>query len=145
MAVSQQDFEAVANRLPIGRDPASVRRRVEAMEKLLERLFVIPGLNRPMGLDVVLDLIPVAGDLIAAGLGAWIVWEARNLGMPKWHIARMAGNVGFDFLLGAIPWVGAIPDFFFRSNSRNLRIIKRWLDKHHPASRTIEGEVIARR
>jgi hypothetical protein len=145
MAVSQQDFEAIANRLPIGRDPASVRRRVEAMEKLLERMFVIPGLNRPMGLDVVLDLIPVAGDLVAAGLGAWIVWEARNLGMPKWHIARMAGNVGFDFLLGAIPWVGAIPDFFFRSNSRNLRIIKRWLDKHHPASRTIEGEVLGRR
>jgi hypothetical protein len=145
MAVSQEDFEAVANRLPIGRDPASVRRRVEAMEKVLERMFVVPGLNRPMGLDVVLDLVPVVGDLVAAGLGAWIVWEARNLGMPKWHIARMAGNVGFDFLLGAIPWVGAIPDFFFRSNSRNLRIIKRWLDKHHPASRTIEGEVIGRR
>ncbi|MEA3001930.1 MAG: hypothetical protein QOH81_718 [Sphingomonadales bacterium] len=145
MAVSQEDFEAVANRLPIGRDPASVRRRVEAMEKVLERMFVVPGLNRPMGLDVVLDLVPVVGDIVAAGLGAWIVWEARNLGMPKWHIARMAGNVGFDFLLGAIPLVGAIPDFFFRSNSRNLRIIKRWLDKHHPASRTIEGEVIGRR
>jgi hypothetical protein len=83
--------------------------------------------------------------LIGTALGAWIVWEARNLGMPKWQIARMAGNVGIDTLLGAIPWVGAIPDFFFRSNSRNMRIIRKWLDKNHPASRTIEGKVIGRR
>jgi hypothetical protein len=144
MPIGQDQFDALANRLPVGRDPASVRRRVEAMEKLLERMFVVPGLNRPIGLDVILDLVPVAGDLAAAALGAWIVWEARNLGMPKWHIARMAGNVGADFLLGAIPWIGAIPDFFFRSNSRNLRIIKRWLDKHHPATRTLEGEVVRR-
>jgi hypothetical protein len=141
----QQNFDAVASRLPIGRDPASVRRRLEAMEKLLERMFVIPGINRPIGLDVILDVLPVAGDLIGTALGAWMVWEARNLGMPKWQIARMAGNVGVDTLLGAIPWVGAIPDFFFRSNSRNMRIIRKWLDKHHPASRTIEGEVIGRR
>ena len=145
MAVSQKDFEAIAGNLPIGRDPASVRRRVEAMERLLERMFVIPGINRPVGLDVILDVVPVAGDVIAAALGAWMVWEARNLGMPKWQIARMSGNIGLDFLLGAIPWVGAIPDFFFRSNSRNLRVIRKWLDKNHPASRTIEGEVLGRR
>jgi hypothetical protein len=142
MAQAQNRFETIANQLPIGRDALSVRRRVEAMEKLLERMFVIPGLNRQVGLDVVLDLIPVAGDVVAAALGAWIVWEARNLGMPKWHIARMAGNVGFDFLLGAIPFVGAIPDFFFRSNSRNLKIIKKWLDKHHPDTSLVEGELV---
>jgi hypothetical protein len=131
--------------LPLGTDPASVRRRVEAMEKVLERLFVIPGTKQPVGLDVILDLIPVAGDLIATALGAWIVWEARNLGMSKLQISRMAGNVGVDMLLGAIPWVGAIPDFFFRSNSRNLKIIKKHLDKHHPGTRTIEGEIVGRK
>lgn len=119
-------------------DPASVRQRVEAMEKLLERLFVIPGINRPVGLDVILDLVPVVGDIAAAALGAYIVWEARNLGMSKWQITRLAGNVGVDWLLGLIPWVGAIPDFFFRSNTRNLRIIKRHLDKHHADTATIE-------
>jgi hypothetical protein len=143
--VTRDNVEALARQLPFGRDPQSVRRRVEAMEVLLERLFVLPGLNRQVGLDVILDVIPVAGDVIAAGMGAWMVWEARNLGMPKWQIARMGGNVGFDFLLGAIPFVGAIPDLFFRSNSRNLKIIKRWLDKHHPATRTVEGEVVAPR
>jgi hypothetical protein len=144
MRVSQQSFEAVANRLPVGRDPASVRRRIEVMEHLLERMFVLPVLNRPIGLDVLLDAIPVVGDLIGAILGAYIVWEARNLGMSKWHMGRMIGNVGIDFLLGAIPWIGAIPDFLFRSNSRNLRIVTKWLDKHHPESRTIEGELVRR-
>ena len=125
---------------PTGTDPQSVRQRVEAMEKLLERMFVVPGLNQPVGLDVILDLIPGIGDVAAAVLGGYIVWEAKNLGMSKWQIARMAGNVGTDFLLGLIPWIGAIPDFFFRSNTRNLRIIKRHLDKHHPGTRTIELE-----
>jgi hypothetical protein len=128
----------------MGTDPASVRQRVEAMEKLLERLFVIPGINRPVGLDVILDLVPVVGDVAAAALGAYIVWEARNLGMSKWQMARMAGNVGFDWLLGLIPWVGAIPDFFFRSNSRNLKVIKRHLDKHHANTATIEGKIAGR-
>lgn len=128
----------------VGTDPESVRQRVEAMEKLLERMVVVPGINKPIGLDVILDLIPGVGDVAAAALGAYIVWEAKNLGMSKAQMARMAGNVGFDFALGLIPWVGAIPDFFFRSNTRNLRIIKRHLDKHHPGTRTIEGEVARR-
>lgn len=120
-------------------DPQSVRQRVEAMERLLERLFVIPGINRPIGLDVILDAVPVVGDIAAAALGAYIVWEARNIGMSRWQIARMAGNVAFDWLLGLIPWVGAIPDFFFRSNTRNLRMIKRHLDRNHPGTRTIDA------
>ena len=110
------------------------------MEKLLERMFVVPGINRPVGLDVILDVVPVVGDIAAAALGAYIVWEAKNLGMSKTQIARMAGNVGVDWLLGLIPWVGAIPDFFFRSNTRNLRIIKRHLDKHHAGTATIEAK-----
>jgi hypothetical protein len=124
-----------------GRDSASVRRRIEAMERLLERLFVIPGINRPVGLDSIVGLVPVAGDILTAGMGAWLIWEARNLGMSKLQLARMAGNVGTDTLLGAIPLVGDLFDFVFRSNTRNLRIIRRHLDKHHPATATIEGEV----
>lgn len=145
MPINPQDFQAGMNRLPLGRDAASVRRRVEAMEKLLERGFTIPGTNQTFGLDVVLDLVPVVGDVIAAAMGAWIVWEASNLGMSKWHIARMSGNVGVDFLLGAIPWIGAIPDLFFRSNSRNVKIVRKWLDKHHPETALIEGQVLERR
>lgn len=107
----------------------------------MERLFVIPGTNRAVGLDVILDLVPFAGSTAGALLGTYMAWEARNLGMSKTAMARMAGNVGVDWVLGLIPWVGAVPDFFFRSNSRNLRIVKRHLDRHHPAGATIEGQV----
>ena len=124
----------------MGSDPASVRQRVEAMEKILERMFVVPGINKPIGLDVILDLVPGLGTVSAAVLGSYIAWEARNLGLSKWQVARMAGNIGFDMMLGAILWIGAIPDFFFQSNTRNLRIIKRHLDKHHPDSRMIDVE-----
>jgi len=133
------------SRIPrIATDPASVRKRVEGLEKIMERLVVIPGTNRSVGLDVILDLVPFAGSTAGAVLGAYMAWEARNLGMPKTAMTRMVGNVGVDWLLGLIPWVGAVPDFFFRSNTRNLRIIKRHLDRHHPASATVEGSVTPR-
>jgi hypothetical protein len=122
----------------LGTDPPSVRKRVEAMERLLERAVTIPGTKQQIDLDVVLDLVPFAGSTAAAVLGAYMAWEARNLGMSKLQMTRMAGNIGVDWLLSLIPWVGAIPDFFFRSNSRNLRIIKRHLDKHHAGTATIE-------
>ncbi len=127
------------NALPMGRDALSVRRRVEAMERVMEGLFVIPGTNRKVGMDVILDIIPFAGSTIAAAVGTWMAWEARNIGMSKIQMARMFGNIGIDWAFGMIPFVGAIPDFFFRSNTRNLRIIKRHLDKHYPSTTTLEG------
>ena len=117
---------------PVGRDPAAVRQRIEAMERLLERAFVIPGVNRPVGLDAVVGLVPVVGDVITAAMGAYIIWEASNLGLPKWKLWRMGGNLVFDSAVGAIPLAGDVFDFLFRSNTRNLRIVKRHLDKHHP-------------
>jgi len=131
-------WSAAAKNLPLGKDPADIRRRIEAMEHLLERSLTIPGTRFPIGLDVLLDLVPGIGTTVAAAMGAYMAWEARNLGMSKTQIARMAGNVGFDWAIGLIPWVGAIPDLFFRSNSRNLKIIKKHLDKHHPATATID-------
>ena len=94
----------------------------------------------PISLDVILDFVPFLGSTAGAGIGAYLAWEARNLGMSKWHLTRMAGNITVDWLLGLIPWVGAIPDLFFRSNSRNLKIIKRHLDKHHANTATIEAK-----
>ncbi|MGB3472179.1 MAG: DUF4112 domain-containing protein [Erythrobacter sp.] len=125
--------------LPTGTDPASVRARVEAMEILLERSFRLPGVNVPIGLDALIGLVPVLGDIVTTAMGAYIVWEARNLGLPKWKLLRMGANVGFDALLGLVPVVGDAADFVFRSNTRNLRIIMKHLDKYHPETRVIEG------
>lgn len=125
--------------LPLGSDPMSVRRRIEALERVLERAFEVPGIGRKVGLDAIVGLVPVAGDVITAALGFYLVWEARNLRMSKWQLARMTANVGVDTALGAIPFAGDIFDFVFRSNSRNLKIIRKHLDKHHPDTRIIEG------
>jgi hypothetical protein len=126
-------------RIDLSTDPKAVRQRVEALEKLMEGMFTIPGVNRRVGLDVILDFVPVVGPTAAAAIGAYLAWESRNLGMSRWHMTRMAGNVGVDWLLGLIPFVGAVPDFFFRSNTRNLRIIKRHLDKHHAGTATVDA------
>ncbi|MEL7445411.1 MAG: DUF4112 domain-containing protein [Pseudomonadota bacterium] len=131
--------QPVSLSMPTGTDPASIRARVEAMELLLERSFRIPGVNVPIGLDALVGLIPVIGDIVTTALGAYIVWEARNLNMPKWKLWRMGGNVAFDTVLGFIPLVGDAADFLYRSNTANLRIIRKHLDKHHPETRVIEG------
>lgn len=125
--------------IPTGRTPAEVRRRMEAMEKLLERSLTIPGTRIGVGLDAVLGVIPVFGDAVAAALGAYLIWEARNLGLPKWKLWRMAGNIAIDTAVGAVPVAGDLFDFAFRSNSRNLKLVKRHLDKHHPETRMLEG------
>ncbi|MDA0820092.1 MAG: DUF4112 domain-containing protein [Proteobacteria bacterium] len=125
--------------LPTRTDVQSIRQRVEAMEMLLERSFKLPGTNFPIGLDLIIGLIPVLGDIVTTALGAYIVWESRNLGLPKWKLWRMAGNIAVDTAIGAVPLVGDAADILFRSNTRNLRIIKKHLDKHHPETRIIEG------
>lgn len=139
MARAKRLNEGFAQRLPMGNDAIAVRQRIQAMERLLEGMVTIPGTRRKVGLDVLLNVMPAVGPSVAAAMGAYFAWEARNLGMPKRTIARMAGNIGTDWALSMIPFVGAIPDFFFRSNTRNLRLIKRYLDKHHPASMVIDA------
>ncbi len=140
MPISQEQFAQIAKDIPgMGNDPQAVRMRLEALEKLLERAFHIPGTKIPFGLDSIIGLVPVLGDLITAAMGAYIVWEARNLGMSKWQLIRMTANVGIDTAIGAIPIVGDAFDLVWRSNTKNLRIIKKHLDKHHPGTRIIEG------
>lgn len=136
---AQQRPRPMAPALPIGTDPASVRQRIEAIERLLERGFTVPGTRYQFGLDAIVGLIPVVGDFVGAALGAYIVWEAKNLGLPKWKLWRMAGNVGLDTAIGFVPLAGDALDFLFRSNTRNLKIVKRHIDKHYPETRVIEG------
>ncbi|WP_067107484.1 DUF4112 domain-containing protein [Sphingopyxis granuli] len=139
MAPSSPNTDAIFEALiPNRRDPAALRKRVEMLEIILERSFTIPGINRPVGLDAIVGLVPVVGDAITAVMGAYIIWEARNLGMSKWQIWRMIGNLSVDTALGAIPLAGDAFDLLFRSNTRNLKIIKKHLDKHHPGTVVID-------
>lgn len=139
MAIDVRDLEFIGE-LPVvgGRGPEAVRRRVEFMEKLLEGLVRVPFTNRKVGLDVILDIVPVGGDVVAAALGAYMVWEARNLGKSRFSMLRMSANVGINALVGIIPLVGPVATFFYRSNTYNLRIIRKHLDRHHPAGAVID-------
>lgn len=139
MPPSTPNTDAIFEALVADRNnPAALRKRIETLELLLERSFTIPGINRPVGLDAIVGLVPVVGDVVTAVMGGYIIWEARNLGMPKWKLWRMMGNLGVDTALGAIPLVGDAFDFLFRSNTRNLRIIRKHLDKHHPGTIVID-------
>lgn len=137
--VDTGNLRKMSAELPLGTDPQSVRQRIEMLERVLEGLIEVPGLGRKVGLDAIVGLVPVIGDVVTAGMGLYIVWEARNLGMPKWQLWRMAGNVGIDSLIGAVPLAGDLFDFLYRSNSRNLKIVRKHLDKHHPKTRVLEG------
>ncbi len=130
--------QAMGFEMPTGSDPVSIRKRIEALEMLLERSMVLPGTNYRIGLDTIVGLVPVVGDIITAVMGGYIVWEARNLGLPKWKLWHMMGRIGLDTAVGAVPVVGDAFDVVYRSNSRNLRSIKKHLDRHHPQSRIIE-------
>jgi hypothetical protein len=128
-------FEAM---MANSKDPASVLKRLETLEFVMERSFTIPGINRAVGLDAIIGLVPVIGDFISAAIGSYLVWEARNLGLPKWKLARMMANIGVDTAIGAVPFIGDAFDVMFRSNTRNLRIVKAHLQKHHPATVIID-------
>lgn len=138
MADGPEPLRPMGIELSTGNDPVSIRKRIEAVEHLLERSFTIPGTKYPVGLDSIIGLVPVIGDVVTAAMGAYIVWEARNLGIPKWKLWRMAGNIAFDSAVGAVPLVGDAFDLAFRSNTRNLRIVKKHLDKHHPHTMVID-------
>jgi hypothetical protein len=116
--------------------------RIGLLAKLLDSAVLIPGLNRRVGLDAVLGLVPGVGDAISAALASYIIWEARRLGLPRWKIARMVGNVAVDTAVGAIPFAGDVFDVFFKSNQRNLRIIHDHLGiaKHGPLE--IDGTAV---
>jgi hypothetical protein len=103
--------------------------RLDAIAKLLDVAFIVPGTNFRYGIDGLIGLIPVVGDIITTAISLWLVREARALGAP-WHItARMLGNVAVDGVVGLVPVAGDAFDVMFRANVRNVRMLKRWLDK----------------
>ena len=103
--------------------------RIDALSKLLDVAFVLPGTNIRYGIDGLIGLVPVVGDILTTAVSLWIVREARALGAPKHVVARMLGNVALDGVVGLVPFAGDAFDVVFRANVRNMRILKKWMDK----------------
>lgn len=125
MAISQSAvFEGLKAAGPSRADSLA---RIEALAKLMDSAVVVPGTRIRVGLDAAIGLLPGIGDVLSALVSSYIIWEARQLGVPRWKIARMIGNVALDTTIGAVPVVGDVLDVFYRSNLRNLRIVQEHL------------------
>jgi hypothetical protein len=120
--------------------------RLEALAKLLDSSFFVPGTNIRMGLDGIIGLVPVVGDLISGAISSYLIWEARRLGASRWVIGRMAANTLIDTTIGAIPIVGDAFDVVFRTNVKNLALLRKHLARKGviaPGSGTvIEGQAV---
>jgi hypothetical protein len=105
---------------------------------------VFPGTNIRFGLDGIIDLVPVADDMIAGLVTTYLVWEARQLGVSRWLIARMLANVFLDTTLGSIPVVGDAFDVLFRANMKNMALLRRHLERKgvDRSAHVIQGEAV---
>jgi hypothetical protein len=97
----------------------------------------MPILRTPVGLDALLGVVPVVGDVVSAGIGLYLVAQARELGASRTLQARMVGNLLLDAAIGAVPIAGDVADIFFRAHRRNLKLLQKELREPW-----IEGELV---
>ncbi|HET8563367.1 MAG TPA: DUF4112 domain-containing protein [Candidatus Binatia bacterium] len=99
-------------------------RRLDALSRLLDSAFSIPGTRFRIGLDGLLGLIPGIGDSLGAALSAYIIVEAARLGAPKRLLLRMIGNVAVEGIVGAVPIVGDVFDIVWKANVKNVALLR---------------------
>lgn len=133
-----------ANHVERYSDPeiAAAVARIEAVSRLMDDLFLVPGTKVRVGLDAVIGLVPVVGDLISQVVSSYIIWEARRLGVSRFTMARMIGNSAIDTVVGIIPFAGDAFDVAFRANRKNLALLKGHLEKHGHVRRGGKGGTV---
>jgi hypothetical protein len=95
---------------------------------LMDQAFEVPGTRFRIGVDAIIGLLPVIGDLISTALGGYIVMTAARAGVPRPVLYRMLLNLGVDTILGAVPLVGDVFDAAWRANSKNARLLEAALE-----------------
>jgi hypothetical protein len=111
--------------------------RLEALRKisqLLDSAFLVPGTTWRVGLDPIFGLVPGLGDLVSPLFTAGILWQGRELGLPKVVQLRMIFNVAIDALVGIVPLVGDLFDFAWKANDMNMALLDRHAREEHAAS-----------
>ena len=106
--------------------------RLEVIARLLDTKWHIPGTGIRFGADALLSLLPAVGPVASTAVSAYLIWEARRLGVSGGMLLRMIGNVGLDALISAVPVAGSIGDAFFRANLRNMALLRRHLERPRP-------------
>jgi hypothetical protein len=109
----------------------------ERVAKLLDSKFEIPGTGIRFGLDPLLSLMPVLGDLITLIISSMLIYTMHNHGASRKVVVKMMLNAGLDTMIGAIPLVGTVFDVFYRANDRNVRLLKEhYFEGKHQGSGT---------
>lgn len=103
--------------------------RIDRLTEWLDASIPVPGIGVKIGWDTIIGLVPGVGDLATTAMSAWIINEARQLGVSKFTLARMITNTAADGLVGSVPLVGDLFDAAFKSNVKNLRLLKASLAK----------------
>jgi hypothetical protein len=96
------------------------------ISRLLDSAFVLPGTDFRVGLDPLLGLIPGLGDLASPMFTIALLWQSRDLGIPRVVQLRMIFNVAIDALVGLLPVAGDLFDFAWKANDRNLALLERF-------------------
>lgn len=104
---------------------------LETLAHWMDSKFAIPGTKMRMGLDGLLGFIPGIGDTMGFMVSAYMLGRARRLGVPKRLMARMIGNIIFDWFIGLVPLAGDFLDIKFKANIKNVRLIKEHVAKRH--------------
>ncbi|MDP2358300.1 MAG: DUF4112 domain-containing protein [Beijerinckiaceae bacterium] len=126
--------EALDTALP--RDAAATHARLDALARVMDSAVRVPGTNVTLGLDALLGLVPIAGNIATTLISSYLILEARRLGVSKFTLMRMMGNVGVDSIISAIPLAGNIGDVFFKANRRNLALLQKSLQAQQRISTT---------
>ena len=100
--------------------------QAQKLADLTDSKVRIPFLGIRLGLDFLVGLIPVVGDIIMVGVSLSIVSMAKSMQVPTALRIAMLKNIAIDFLLGLIPFVGDLADLFYKSNQKNVRIMEKW-------------------
>lgn len=101
-------------------------RWIEQMSRLLDNAFRVPGTQFRVGLDPLIGLIPVVGDLVTFGMSGLIVLAMVRHGTSGKLVLKMVSNVLIDTVIGAIPVLGNLFDFGFKANQRNVQLLREY-------------------
>ena len=111
------------------------RQHLSQLAWLLDSAIPIPGTRFTIGLDALLGLVPLLGDLIGVFISSYIVKEAARMGAPRIVLMRMAANVGIEGIVGLVPFVGDAFDAAWKANQRNVRLLDAWLAQPQKTTR----------
>lgn len=133
--MSEQEIAPLSSGAPDSEDPSSIREVLEHRAKtskaiawLLDECITIPGTNIRFGLDPILGLIPGGGETVSSIVGIFLLGDASRRGIPFRTLLKMGGNVLLNAGIGAIPGLGDLFSFWFKSNTRNFTLLRHYIE-----------------